>query len=235
MRSLPLLLLAVTTSAADLPNGGAIDAIAQREGRGYRPVYDSSQDQKPSRVLLIGDSILNGYQQKTRELLSANSKVDARVIHTHPLERRHLKLILDAEQGVRPYRPYDVVVLHQSIDNMNGPKLNSDSIGPLTKKYVEEIRSLLPKARLIWASATPITEKDLPKELNAKINPIIIERNRIVAKVMEEMNVEVIDLYGLLVDKTHLAYGNMTHWKEPAYDLISQKVAETILKEKSGN
>jgi len=37
----------------------------------------------------------------------------------------------------------------------------------------------------------------------------------------------------LLVDKTHLAYGNMTHWKEPAYDLISQKVAETILNEKS--
>jgi hypothetical protein len=38
-----------------------------------------------------------------------------------------------------------------------------------------------------------------------------------------------------LVDKTHLAFGNSTHWKEPAYDLISQKVAETILKEKSGN
>ena len=233
MRCIPLLLLAVTTSAADLPNGRAIDAVAQREGRGYRVVYDTTRDQKPSRVLLIGDSILNGYQQKTRELLSVNSKVDARVIHTRPLEPRHLKLILDAEQGVRPYRPYDVVVLHQSIDSMNDPKLKSDSLAPMTKKYVEEIRSLLPKARLIWASATPITEQDLPRELNAKINPIIIERNRIVAKVMEEMDVEVIDLYGLLVDKTHLAYGNMTHWKEPAYDLISQKVAETILNEKS--
>jgi hypothetical protein len=71
--------------------------------------------------------------------------------------------------------------------------------------------------------------------LNAKINPVIVERNRIVAKIMEEMDVEVIDLYGLLVDKTHLAFGNSTHWKEPAYDLISQKVAETILKEKSSN
>jgi len=235
VRTLPLLLLAATTFAADLPNGGAIDTIAQKEGRGYRHEFDIRRDAKPHRVLLVGDSILNGHQKQTRELLAEKANVDV-WIYPHSVAPDKVCDVFKGQiENQKPYRPYDIVFLHQCIVDWKDPRVTPDTIGPMMKEYVKSIRARLPKARLIWASATPFTEQDLPRELNAKINPIIIERNRIVAKVMEEMDVEVIDLYGLLVEKTHLAYGNMTHWKAPAYDLISQKVAETILKEKSGN
>lgn len=231
MRTLPLLLLAASTFAADLPNGGAIDAIAQREGRGYREMFDTRAklDAKTKCVLLLGDSILNGHQLKTRELLSGSAAVEVKILNYYYSQNKNTYPLLTCNSK----RPFDVVFFHQSIDDLKYVK--TDKLGQMMKDHVMSIRAKLPKARLIWASATPITEKDNPTALNAKINPIIIERNRIVAKVMEEMDVEVIDLYGLLVEKTHLAYGNTTHWKEPAYDLISQKVAETILKDKSSN
>lgn len=231
MRTLPLLLLAASTFAADLPNGGAIDTIAQREGRGYRQMFDTRAklDAKTKCVLLLGDSILNGHQLKTRELLSGSAAVEVMITNYYYFQDKNTYPQLTCNSK----RPYDVVFFHQSIDDLKYVK--TDKLGQMMKDHVMSIRAKLPKARLIWASATPITEKDNPTALNAKINPIIIERNRIVAKVMQEMDVEVIDLYGLLVDKTHLAFGNTTHWKEPAYDLISQKVAETILKDKSSN
>jgi hypothetical protein len=233
MRTLPLLLLAVTTFAADLPNGGAIDAIAQREGRGYRQMFDPRGPYaKPTRILLVGDSILNGHQKKTTELLSGSAVVNVWINPNATMQPREVYVAYQHLVNGKPH-PYEVVFFHQSIDDLKYVK--TDKLGQMMKEHVMSIRSKLPKARLIWASATPITEKEDPAALNAKINPVIVERNRIVAKIMEEMDVEVIDLYGLLVDKTHLAFGNSTHWKEPAYDLISQKVAETILKDKSSN
>jgi len=67
--------------------------------------------------------------------------------------------------------------------------------------------------------------------LEPDINPIIIEHNRMAAKVMAEMNVPVNDFYALLVNKRVLARGDRFHWTAPAYDLLAKTVAESVLRE----
>ena len=95
------------------------------------------------------------------------------------------------------------------------------------------MKAKLPKAKLIWASSTPVTVKGKPTEINAEINPNIVEQNRMAAKVMAEMGVPIVDFYTLLIDKRELARGDMFHWTGPAYAVIAQAAVDAILLELS--
>ena len=64
------------------------------------------------------------------------------------------------------------------------------------------------------------------------INGIIIEHNRMAAKVMAECGVPVNDFYGLLVDRLDLARGGKDkfHWNGPAYQILGDQCVEAVLK-----
>jgi hypothetical protein len=87
------------------------------------------------------------------------------------------------------------------------------------------------KAKLIWASSTPITEKGKPTELDAVNNPTITERNKIAAKIMKDAGIPVNDLAALVADKLNLAAGDKFHWKAPAYELMGKQAAKYITHE----
>ncbi|MEI6077814.1 MAG: hypothetical protein WCS94_19690, partial [Verrucomicrobiota bacterium] len=66
---------------------------------------------------------------------------------------------------------------------------------------------------------------------NPDINPIIVKRNQIDAKIMTEAGVPINDFYSLLVDKKELNGGDGAHWKQPAYQLLAAVAAKSILRE----
>ena len=59
---------------------------------------------------------------------------------------------------------------------------------------------------------------------------MIVERNQIVTKIMEENRVPIADYYGILAAKLDLAAGDRFHWTRPAYDLLAQCAAAQIAK-----
>ena len=73
--------------------------------------------------------------------------------------------------------------------------------------------------------------KGKPTELDPEINPVIVEHNRMVAKVMREMNVPVNDFYSLLARKLELARGDQFHWRPEAYKILADKVSKSVLRE----
>ena len=127
--------------------------------------------------------------------------------------------------------PYDVIHFNMGLHGWQEGRIKPGTFEPLTKAYVQVLRTKLPKAKLLWASSTPVTVKGKPTELNPEINPNIVEQNRLAAKVMAEMGVPVVDFYSILVDKPELARGDMFHWTGPAYDLIAQAAVDAILRE----
>ncbi|MGB3117294.1 MAG: SGNH/GDSL hydrolase family protein, partial [Verrucomicrobiales bacterium] len=127
--------------------------------------------------------------------------------------------------------PYDVIHFNMGLHGWQEGRIKAGTFEPLTKAYVEVIKSRLPKAHLVWASSTPVTVKDLPTQLNPEINPIIIDHNRRAAGVMKELNVPVNDFYSLLVTKLELARGDQFHWKPEAYQILAQAVTESVLQE----
>jgi hypothetical protein len=181
------------------------------------------EDPTRPRVLLIGDSILNGYRGHVQRELEGEAYVDAWVNPYFQSEKLNSAL---AE--VLAYGPYDVVHFNMGLHGWQEGRIKPGEFKPLTRAYVEVLRSKLPDAKLIWASSTPVTVKNKPLELDPTINPIIVEHNRRAAEVMDEIGVPVSDFYGLLVNKRELARGDSFHWTSPAYRILGERASQSI-------
>ncbi|MHB8897398.1 MAG: SGNH/GDSL hydrolase family protein [Thermoguttaceae bacterium] len=205
------------------------DGRLQADGQGWRLDKAKTTDPARPRVLLIGDSILNGYLRGVLRRLDGKAYVDAWVNPYSQSEHLNKLLAQVLDQG-----PYDVVHFNMGLHGWQEGRIKPGTFEPLTKAYVEVIRQKLPGARILWASSTPVTVKGKPAELDPAINPIIVEHNRMAAKVMAEMNVPVNDFYSLLVGKLELARGDQFHWTAPAYELLAAATAESVLRELIG-
>jgi len=202
------------------------DARLQADGKGWRLDKASIGDPNRPRVLLVGDSILNGYGKQVIAALDGKAYVDAWV---NPYcQSEHLNKLL-AE--VLANGPYDVVHFNMGLHGWQKGRIKDGTFEPLTRAYVEVIRDKLPRAKIIWASSTPVTVKGQPTELDPEINPIIVEHNRMAAKVMQELNVPVNDFYALLVTKLELARGDQFHWQPEAYKILAETVTASVLRE----
>lgn len=213
-----------------IPAATETDARLHADGKGWRLDMAKVVDPKRPRVLLIGDSILNGYLKQVTADLEEKAYVDAWV-HPH-CQSEHLNILLAEvlEKG-----PYDVVHFNMGLHGWQEGRIKPGTFEPLTKAFVQVIRDKSPRTKIIWASSTPVTAKGEPTELSTDINPVIVEHNRLADGVMKEMNVPVNDFYALLSTKLELARGDQFHWKGEACNLLAQMVTESVLRELASN
>lgn len=210
--------------ASELPPATETDSRLHADGKGWRLDKAKITDPKRPRVLLIGDSILNGYLKEVVSALEGKAYVDAWV---NPYcQSEHLnKLLAD----VLANGPYDAVHFNMGLHGWQEGRIKRGTFEPLTKAYVKVLQAKLPNAKLIWASSTPVTIKDKPADLDPEINPIIVEHNRLAGKIMAEMHVPINDFYSLLVDKRELARGDRFHWTAPAYKILAEQAVRSLL------
>lgn len=201
------------------------DVRVQPEGPGWRLQKAEVKDAKRPRVLLIGDSILNGYYKGVENLLKDKAYVDAWV-NPYCQSERFNSLLAEV---LTKNGPYDVVHFNLGLHGWQEGRIKDGTFIPLTKALVEVIRKVNPNAKIIWANTTPVTVKGEPEKLDPEINPIIIEHNRMAAGVMKEMGVTINDFYGLLVDKLKLAHGDQFHWKPEAYKILANATARELI------
>lgn len=179
-----------------IPEAVEPDARLQADGKGWRLDKAKINDPKRPRVLLVGDSILNGYLKSVIAQLEGKAYVDAWVNPYNQSEHVNRLLAEVLENG-----PYDVVHFNMGLHGWQKGRIKEGTFEPLTKAYVQVIKDKLPRAKIIWASSTPVTVKDKPGNLFPEINDIIVEHNRMAARVMKEMDVPVNDFYALLAPK----------------------------------
>lgn len=182
-------------------------------------------DKSRPRVLLIGDSILGGYMNAVIDAMKGKAYVDA-WMHPHAQSENLNKLLAAALQE---HGPYDIVHFNMGLHGWQPGRIKEGTFKPLTLAFIEVLRAQLPKAKIIWASSTPVTVKGKPGEADPVINPIIIVHNRLAAEVMQEAHVPIDDLYALLAPKLDLARGDQFHWKPEAYQMLANSVTESLL------
>lgn len=179
------------------------------QGRGVRKA--KVKDASLPRVLLIGDSILNGYLATVLQELDGRANVDAWVNPCHQAsEGLHEKL-----RAILAGRNYAVIHFNMGLHGWTKGRIPDGQFIPLTRQLVATLRSNAPSARLILASSTPVTTKGHPAALDPVINPIIVNRNAMAAQVMAEAGVLINDLYRLMVNRLDLARGDQFH-RQPA-------------------
>jgi len=184
----------------------------------------SVEDKCLSRVLLIGDSIMNGYRGAVGAGLKGKANVDVWLTPLHlnsPELRGDLRKVL--AQG-----PYDVIHFNIGLHGWEPGRIPDGQYRDLLEAYVQELRAHCESVRLIWCSTTPITVKGRPAELDGEHNATIVARNGIAAEVMGHYGVEINDLYGLMGDKLRLGAGDGFHWRGGAYELMAEQVVAYV-------
>jgi len=177
-------------------------------------------------VLLIGNSVMNGYKNIVIPGLKEKMNVD------YWLTPKHLKsefLFEDLATIVR-YRKYDVIHFNIGLHGWQKGRIAKNEYVPLLEKYVSTLKENAGDARLVWGSITPVTETG-KSELNSEINPTITKRNGLAKKLMNKLNIPVNDLYELVADKLELSKGDRFHWNPAGYNLMGSQCINVILAE----
>ncbi|MBT4399994.1 MAG: hypothetical protein HN936_15425 [Bacteroidetes bacterium] len=176
------------------------------------------------KVLLIGNSVMNGFHRYVINSLEGIADVD------YWLSPKHLNsefLFTDLKQVVSS-KAYEVIQFNIGLHGWPEGRIKEEDYVPLLEKYVHTIKENAGDAELIWASITPVTEEG-KAELNKDINPTITKRNGLADGVMSRFNVEVNDLYGLLANQLHLAKLDRFHWKSGGYQIMADQSVKHIL------
>lgn len=177
-------------------------------------------------VLLIGNSVMNGYKNRVITGLKNTANVD------YWLTPKHLKsaYLFEDLARIASFRKYDVIHFNIGLHGWPEGRIPEDEYVPLLEKYVITLKEHSKNASLIWASITPVTESGKP-ELNKEINPTILKRNGLAKGVMNKFNIQINDLYGLIENQLDFSKGDRFHWKPAGYELMSDQCIKVIRNE----
>lgn len=181
-------------------------------------------DQSKPRVLFVGNSISRGYYPEVSKILEdvANSdRFSSSRSIADPALIKETKMAMGK---------YNHAIIHFN-NGLHGWHLNGAEYEAGLRKYVRFLKSHKAKGcQLVYSLTTPVPSKEEGVKLDPERNQVVIERNRIARKIMEENNIPVIDLYGLMepeIEKYSIAKGNV-HYKKEGYKRLAARITEVI-------
>lgn len=183
------------------------------------------------RVLFIGNSILQGYFPFVSASLDGTVNCD-RYSSSRSIEDPAL-----FKETKLAMAKYNHKVIHFN-NGLHGWHLTNRQYEKALRKYVKFLKSNKSKdCVLIYSLTTPFPSEKPGQKLHPEKNQVVLDRNQIARRIMEENNIPVIDLYSLMepeLESFSHSKGDV-HYKEKGYemmaDLISKKI-NSILEKK---
>ncbi len=178
--------------------------------------YNTTNGDLP-RVLLIGDSICNGYNGKVREMLEGRVNVSfwaSSKCVTDPDYFRELDFMLDAY-------PYDAVCFNNGLHSLSTNRAEWDAAYTAA---VDFIRAKLPEAKLSLTLSTPLKD--------AKLTAISASLNETVVRLAEEKGLPVIDLFAAMdgLDREEF-WSDTYHFRAPAIEMQAKVISDHVWKQ----
>ena len=207
LRSASLLVLLLLSSAW----------ASAREGTEWMTTYAyNANDTSLPRVLLVGDSICNGYQTFVRDELAGTANVSFYATSKCVTDATYLKSLAFMLEE------YDYKVVHFN----NGLHSLSTDRKAWESGLVAALNLIKEKgkgAKIIWATATPLKSPDLTAKAK--------ELNLIAGRVMQANNIPIDDLFALMDPLDRNTFWTDTyHYKEEARKMQAKQVADSVRK-----
>ena len=186
-------------------------------------VRPAHADAKLPNVLLLGDSITRAYFPEVTRQLTGVANVYLMASSTSvgdPRLARQMEEFSSAE-GVA----FSVVHFN---NGMHGWAYSEREYREAFAAFLAEIRTIAPKAALIWATTTPVkkdTEKDAPAP--GPTNARVEARNAIAEKLVKPAGIAIDDQHGLMLKHTELHQDNV-HFSEEGAAIQGKQAAELI-------
>src|SRR5678815_6196765 len=185
---LPLFLAAVLASNFAV---AAPDAIPPaREAIEWCDIWIShANETNLPRVLLIGDSIARDYYPEVEKRLAGKAFVGRLTTSRFVADPVLLKEIESVLSGAE----FDVV---QFNNGMHGWQHSEEEYRKAFPKLIKTIRAHAPKAKLLWATTTPLRNaKDVTYDTKAEYSDErIAARNALAAEVVAALKIPTVDL-----------------------------------------
>ena len=141
------------------------------------------------RVLLIGDSIVRDYYPEVEKRLAGKAFVGrlatSRFV-ADPVLLKEIETVLDGTK-------FDVIVFN---NGMHGWQHSEAEYRRAFPKLIKAIRARAPKAKLIWATTTPLRNgKDVTYDTKAEYSDErIAARNAVAAEIVAAQKIPTVDL-----------------------------------------
>jgi lysophospholipase L1-like esterase len=176
------------------------------------------------RVLLIGDSIVRDYYPEVEKRLAGKAFV-ARLATSRfvadPVLLKEIELVLNQEK-------FDVVLFNNGMHGWQHSEAEYEKAFP---KLIKTIRTRAPKARLLWATTTPLRDgKDITYDTKAKYSDERIEsRNTLAAEIVTAHKIPIVDLNKAVRGHPELHSDNV-HFNGQGSQIMAAQIAENVEK-----
>lgn len=201
----------------------AVCAFAQdnivREGTEWTIYYRyNCNDYSKPHVLMIGDSICNGYRDALSVKLQDEFQVD-KLATSRSLDQ---KLYFDQLNMALSEVKYDIIIFNFGL---HGFHINGDDYYKGMDKLAKVLKAACPKVYCL--ETTPLyyeNEKDLIEN-----NKIVVERNSIAKKIADKNKIGLIKWYDMWYNKPQFRSSDPYHYNEQGQNLQGEFLAGQII------
>ena len=180
-------------------------------------------DPKLPNVLLLGDSITRNYFPEVRLELKGVANVYLMSSSTSVGDPRMAGQLEEFERA----EGIEFSVVHFN-NGMHGWAYSEAEYKAAFPDFVAEIRKIAPKAKLIWATTTPVRAEKQPGPTNARV----VARNAIAKEIVGPAGIPVDDQHGLMLQHAE-TYQDDVHFNE-AGAAMQGKQATGLIREALG-
>jgi lysophospholipase L1-like esterase len=177
---------------------------------------DSAHLKDKPRVLMVGDSITNGYYNAASKALAEKAygaKLTTSACVSDPAFLKQLDGMISQ---------YQFAVIHFN-NGLHGFGYTEEEYQAGYEKALEYIKQKSPSTKLIVALTTPLQSTSKKNELNTRVD----ERNKIARVLAEKYNAKVNDLHSISKDHPEY-YSDPYHYKKVAVELQAKQVADVL-------
>jgi hypothetical protein len=229
MKRLAIALFLATTAVLLAAPEDDKTSHGQHEGgsRGWGFHRVTNADAALPRVLLVGDSIANGYHGRVADLMKGKANLDLYITGNHIAGAGYRDDLAKALKN----GPYAVIHYNESgLHAWVKGRVPEGQYGPLFAEALKTISAGSSEAKVIWAANTPATVDKKPGILDPELAPIIDAMNKDAGTVAKKEGLVINDLNALMADKLNLAVGDRWHWSAKGQAVQADAVAAVILR-----
>ncbi len=172
------------------------------------------------RVLLIGDSITNGYHPALREMMPDDIYIDMYVTSRaldNPSFTNELSYMLT--QG-----KYEVIHFN---NGAHGGHIAYDEYKKLYKNIIETLLKLENKPEIILSGTTPFVVLNEPKSYT-EANKFSIERDKIAAEIADELGLMYENLYNVVDGIENIRKPDPYHFNDTGSKMLAEVVCRNL-------
>jgi lysophospholipase L1-like esterase len=187
--------------------------------------WENAPDTEADRILVIGDSITNGYRPILQKNLKETDILVDMTVGSRSVEDPALEAEFRYVMGTANNFKYKLI---QFNNGLHGSHLSAVEYEAGIRKHIQIIKELQPQAVIMLATSTPYTPKGSEGTIDMIRNKQVIERNEILKKLSSELYLPLNDLFSAIAGKTGYPQPDEVHFTNTGYELLAKITADLI-------